>query len=85
MREVEHVFEERFGEYAGWAHNVLFIAELPMMQPSLPPELRAIPSRKKTKRESAGKGEKGSSGKEGIISVVKGSKKAKRQIKLEGE
>lgn len=25
-------FRERFGEYAGWAHNVLFAAELPLFQ-----------------------------------------------------
>jgi hypothetical protein len=32
MEAVETAFVERFGAYAGWAHNTLFIAELASQQ-----------------------------------------------------
>ena len=32
MEAVETAFVERFGPYAGWAHNTLFIAELASQQ-----------------------------------------------------
>lgn len=47
MAEVEAAFVERFGPYAGWAHNVLFISDLKSQEHNLPPALRP--------RESAGK------------------------------
>ncbi|GFR48120.1 hypothetical protein Agub_g9947, partial [Astrephomene gubernaculifera] len=37
---VAGAFRERFGEYAGWAHNTLFISELASQQHRLPPHLR---------------------------------------------
>ena len=42
MEVVEVVFRKVFGEYAGWAHNALFIAELPIMQQALPEDLRVV-------------------------------------------
>jgi N-glycosylase/DNA lyase len=35
--EVQEAFEARFGRYAGWAHNTLFISELASMKARLPP------------------------------------------------
>ena len=35
MEAVEIAFVERFGPYAGWAHNTLFIAELASQQVQL--------------------------------------------------
>ncbi|MEW5302609.1 MAG: hypothetical protein WDW36_005377 [Sanguina aurantia] len=42
--EVAEAFTGRFGPYAGWAHNTLFISELASQRHRLPEELRAIPS-----------------------------------------
>lgn len=39
-QEVQDVFVKRFGMYAGWAHQVLFIAELSSQQALLPEHLR---------------------------------------------
>ncbi|XP_024396718.1 N-glycosylase/DNA lyase OGG1 [Physcomitrium patens] len=39
-REVAEAFVQRFGKYAGWAHTVLFIAELSSQQNLLPAHLR---------------------------------------------
>lgn len=39
-QEVQDVFVNRFGKYAGWAHQVLFIAELSSQQALLPEHLR---------------------------------------------
>lgn len=39
-REVADAFVKRFGSYAGWAHTVLFIAELSSQQILLPLHLR---------------------------------------------
>lgn len=33
-------FRERFGAYAGWAHSIMFAAELPLYRPLLPPDIR---------------------------------------------
>ncbi|KXZ55139.1 hypothetical protein GPECTOR_3g29 [Gonium pectorale] len=38
--EVQQIFVERFGPYAGWAHNTLFISELAGQQHRLPEQLR---------------------------------------------
>ena len=35
-QSVEAALQERFGSHAGWAHNTLFIAELPSMRHLLP-------------------------------------------------
>jgi len=37
---VGELFRSRFGSHAGWAHSLLFAAELPMFQSRLPPALR---------------------------------------------
>ena len=82
MESVEVVFRKVFGEYAGWAHNALFIAELPMMQAALPEDLRVVrrtPVKKgaeggKQRRKKKGDGEKkGEAG---------GGQPAKRKKKL---
>ncbi|KAL6748234.1 DNA glycosylase [Haematococcus lacustris] len=38
---IQAAFTQRFGAYAGWAHNALFISELASQQHRLPPTLRA--------------------------------------------
>jgi len=58
MEQVEAVFVERFGDYAGWAHNTLFIAELASQQEHLPAHLRygkgsTEPKAKKQKASSS--------------------------------
>lgn len=40
MQLVEDAFIERFGDYAGWAHNTLFISELASHQERLPAHLQ---------------------------------------------
>ena len=37
---VGNVFYERFGPYAGWAHSLMFAAELPQFRPLLPEDIR---------------------------------------------
>lgn len=39
--EVQQAFTKRFGPYAGWAHNTLFISELASQAHRLPPQLQA--------------------------------------------
>lgn len=48
-KEIENRFGEIFGDYAGWAHNVLFIAELASYQHYLPVEIRTPHERKGSK------------------------------------
>lgn len=40
MVEVERVLQGVFGEYAGWAHNTLFVAELASSRDALPEHLQ---------------------------------------------
>lgn len=40
MLQVEEAFINRFGPYAGWAHNVLFISDLASSRQYLPENLR---------------------------------------------
>lgn len=47
-REVAEAFVQRFGSYAGWAHTVLFIAELSSQQNLLPLHLR-VPKKQSVK------------------------------------
>jgi hypothetical protein len=47
-REVAEAFVQRFGSYAGWAHTVLFIAELSSQQSLLPLHLR-VPKKQSVK------------------------------------
>ena len=35
-KQVGDIFRDRFGGYAGWAHSLLFVAELPSFRPALP-------------------------------------------------
>ena len=54
--EVQRVFEERFGPYAGWAHNTLFISELASHKVLLPQQLQSSGGR------GGGKGRKRAAG-----------------------
>lgn len=38
-KQVGDIFRNRFGDYAGWAHSLLFVAELPSFRPVLPQAL----------------------------------------------
>jgi hypothetical protein len=38
-QRVGDIFRDRFGAYAGWAHSLLFAAELPMFSKLLPPNV----------------------------------------------
>ncbi|KAL3687840.1 hypothetical protein R1sor_014149 [Riccia sorocarpa] len=52
-QEVQEAFVKRFGKYAGWAHTVLFIAELSSVQNLLPKHLRSPKQQTgKTKRKA---------------------------------
>ncbi|KAL2629948.1 hypothetical protein R1flu_014634 [Riccia fluitans] len=52
-QEVQDAFVKRFGKYAGWAHTVLFIAELSSLQSLLPQHLRSPKQHNgKTKRKA---------------------------------
>ncbi|GLC39594.1 hypothetical protein PLESTB_000809200 [Pleodorina starrii] len=53
--EVQRVFVERFGPYAGWAHNTLFISELASQQHRLPENLRQAKEKAKEKGKEKGK------------------------------
>eukprot|EP00899_Mesostigma_viride_P022849 jgi/Mesvir1/3749/Mv15024-RA.1 len=76
--EVMGAFVQRFGPYAGWAHNALFLAELTSQRERLPPHLRVTvkspPSKKKapgaatiddasTEEQAGAKGKAGPKGK----------------------
>jgi N-glycosylase/DNA lyase len=37
--KVANLFRDRFGRYAGWAHSLLFVAELPSFRSILPPDI----------------------------------------------
>ena len=51
MDEVEGAIVGVFGDYAGWAHNTLFIAELAHVRAILPESLRTPPRPKVVKKE----------------------------------
>ena len=59
MTAVENAFIERFGSYAGWAHNILFISDLASSREYLPESLQAsrpsTGSKAKRKKSPAGK------------------------------
>jgi N-glycosylase/DNA lyase len=38
-RQVGDLFRSRFPEQAGWAHSLLFVAELPSFRPILPDDI----------------------------------------------
>jgi N-glycosylase/DNA lyase len=87
------VFRDRFGPYAGWAHSVLFAAELPQFRGKLPVEVQQQMkdfvdlqrSAKKAQRgEKAAKGEESALGSPVVLSsVIEGEQeivaKAKRK------
>lgn len=60
MEAVEDAFIDRFGDYAGWAHNTLFIAELASYIALLPENLRTPPpaTARKGKKTQKGKARK---------------------------
>eukprot|EP00457_Paulinella_chromatophora_P005909 gb/GEZN01005927.1/.p1 GENE.gb/GEZN01005927.1/~~gb/GEZN01005927.1/.p1 ORF type:complete len:392 (-),score=82.75 gb/GEZN01005927.1/:137-1312(-) len=49
-KQVGDAFRDIFGPRAGWAHSVMFTADLPAFQHMLPTHLRALPSPKKRKQ-----------------------------------
>lgn len=51
IEKVETAFFEKFGDYAGWALNVLFVSELSAYAKLLPEELRPRPQEKRKKRK----------------------------------
>ena len=54
VKSIQQHFEDLFGEYAGWAHNVLFVAELSSHQRYLPEKLRTqTKSRKRSRQKSS--------------------------------
>jgi 3-methyladenine DNA glycosylase/8-oxoguanine DNA glycosylase len=91
--QVGQVFRDRFGPYAGWAHSVLFAAELPQFRGKLPVEVQQQMkdfvdlqrSAKKAQRgEKAAKGEESTLGSPVVLSsVIEGEQeivaKAKRK------
>ena len=76
MGEVEQAFIDRFGPYAGWAHNTLFVSELASCQELLPVELRTPPKAKaKRKKEAKPKG----------AAKKEATPKAKKKIRVAGK
>eukprot|EP00775_Hariotina_reticulata_P014646 gene14646-14794_t len=63
--QVQEVFVQRFGQFAGWAHNTLFISELASHRPLLPASLTGAGRLKRIKRSrskgAAGDGSSSSS------------------------
>ena len=57
MVAVEDAFIERFGPWAGWAHNTLFISELATQRERLPEHLRPGGKFKASKSITAAKGD----------------------------
>ena len=57
MVAVEDAFIERFGLWAGWAHNTLFISELATQRKRLPEHLRPGGTSKASKSKTAAKGD----------------------------
>ena len=65
MAKVEDTIVGVFGDYAGWAHNTLFVAELAHVRAALPEDLRTPPrakTPKKEKKDTVVKKEKGNVG-----------------------
>ena len=56
MVAVEDAFIERFGPWAGWAHNTLFISELATQRERLPEHLQPGGRSKASKSRTAAKG-----------------------------
>lgn len=56
MVAVEDAFIKRFGPWAGWAHNTLFISELATQRERLPEHLRPGGKSKASKSRKAAKG-----------------------------
>ena len=55
MQAVEDAFIDKFGPWAGWAHNTLFISELATQQQHLPEHLRGKGAAKSSKSKKAAK------------------------------
>lgn len=53
-KRVGDLFRDMFGKHAGWAHSVLFSAELPAIAPRLPPQVVAdMRAREKEEKQKA--------------------------------
>lgn len=51
MMAVENAFIEKFGPYAGWAHNVLFISDLKSSKQYLPRHLQPETAKGRASKE----------------------------------
>jgi N-glycosylase/DNA lyase len=49
--DVQSLFYEKFGKYAGWAHSFLFTAELPQFKETITPSKSKSKSKSKAKAE----------------------------------
>jgi len=47
---VQAAFEQRFGPFCGWAHNTLFVSEIPAFRQRLPEHLRSAPVPKRPRK-----------------------------------
>ncbi|KAF5827694.1 hypothetical protein DUNSADRAFT_240 [Dunaliella salina] len=70
--DIQDAFIQKYGEYAGWAHNTLFIAELASQQHRLPPHLQAKGTKGGKESARRGKGSSGSAQEEGSADVAEG-------------
>eukprot|EP00808_Paulinella_micropora_P021664 g38879.t1 len=85
-QQVGDVFRDIFGDRAGWAHSIMFTADLPAFQDRLPEHLRTAPARKaspakrkkKTPDENAAQSPSQSSKKRNKISSELRGTKARR-------
>jgi len=83
MDVVENTLIDKFGPHAGWAHNILFLAELADLKKRLPEKLQTPPKRKPAKGESSPKKKAKKKIKMEAKSEVKSE--VKTEVKREGE
>lgn len=69
---VGELFRQRYGAHAGWAHSLLFAAELPQFMPRLPEELQHEISDFKKERRAMRMEAKAKKGREGEASDSEG-------------
>ena len=62
---VGDLFRDRFGERAGWAHSLLFVAELPSFRPVLPSDVVGEMDEWREREQAAKRGEKAKKKKQG--------------------
>ncbi len=83
-QSVEAALQERFGSHAGWAHNTLFIAELPSMRHLLPgPDGELVPRSAPGASASAGTVQRAADPAQGAAAdgVPKGKRGRSRAVK----